>query len=241
MTDAALEDLAASLVAVDSTNPSLIAGGAGEAAVAQVVADWMRGHGLEVSVREIEAGAADGCGRRPQARRRPFAAARGSSHTVGPGAMAEPHPPRVHEGRLVGRGAYDIKGGIAAAMAAAAAVEGLRGDVIVAAVPDEEAGGIGTRALLESDWRPDAAVVTQPTDLAPISRSTRSCAWDECSSNWRALPSIAGLTATRAARHQFAARIHDRRRRRVLHVSKPLCRPKRVPDSPQRRRRADAG
>ena len=39
----------------------------------------------------------------------------------------------------------------------------LAGDVIVAAVADEEMGSVGTEALVR-DWRPDAAVVLEPTD-----------------------------------------------------------------------------
>jgi acetylornithine deacetylase len=59
-----------------------------------------------------------------------------------------------------------MKAGLAAAMVAAAEVRGLRGDVILAAVCDEEAGSIGTKAFVRNGPRVDAAIVTEPTDLA---------------------------------------------------------------------------
>jgi acetylornithine deacetylase len=73
--------------------------------------------------------------------------------------------PRVEDGRLYGRGAYDMKGSLAAIMAAGAACAslGLRGDVLVTAVSDEEAGSIGTELLVRSR-RADAAIVAEPTD-----------------------------------------------------------------------------
>src|SRR5205823_876102 len=65
-----------------------------------------------------------------------------------------------------GRGAYDMKAGLAASMIAArdAAGMGLRGDVIVTAVADEEVASIGTESVLRT-WTADAAVVTEPTAL----------------------------------------------------------------------------
>jgi acetylornithine deacetylase len=86
--------------------------------------------------------------------------------TVGTAGMEAPFSPRVDDGRLYGRGALDMKGSLAAIMLAGreTAQRGLRGDVIVAAVADEEAGSIGTEAVLER-YRADAAVVAEPTWL----------------------------------------------------------------------------
>jgi acetylornithine deacetylase len=72
----------------------------------------------------------------------------------------------VRDGRLYGRGAYDMKGSLAACMLAAArlASEGLAGDVLVAAVSDEEYASIGMLSVL-ARWRADAAIVTEPTGL----------------------------------------------------------------------------
>jgi acetylornithine deacetylase len=87
--------------------------------------------------------------------------------TVGVAGMAAPHEPRVRDGRLYGRGAYDMKGGLAAIMlagAAAAADPGLRGDVVVTAVADEEHSSEGVQAVL-ARFGADACVVTEPTHL----------------------------------------------------------------------------
>src|SRR5690348_12001858 len=78
--------------------------------------------------------------------------------------MAEPHAPRVESSHLYGRGAYDMKGALAASLLAAAGLHGLRGDVIVTAVADEELASVGTETVLER-VRADAAIVPEPTDL----------------------------------------------------------------------------
>jgi acetylornithine deacetylase len=84
--------------------------------------------------------------------------------TVGVAGMKAPFEPRFEGGRLHGRGAYDMKGALAAIMDAAAKVENLRGDVIVTAVADEELASIGTIAVLER-VNADAAIVVEPTEL----------------------------------------------------------------------------
>src|SRR5678815_794141 len=82
--------------------------------------------------------------------------------------MQQPFTPEIRDGRLYGRGAQDMKGGVAAMMGAVRQIVetgGLaRGRVIVAAVVDEEHASIGAEALV-SKWRADAAVVTEPTGL----------------------------------------------------------------------------
>jgi acetylornithine deacetylase len=159
-------DLAAALVRIDSVNPSLIAGAAGETEIAAFVADWLEQAGLEVDVIEPVPG-------RPSV----VGIARGTGggrslllnahlDTVGVDAMDDPFAARVADGRLYGRGSYDMKGALAAALLAAADVAnaGLSGDVIVAAVADEELASLGTEAVLET-LTADACIVCEPTEL----------------------------------------------------------------------------
>jgi acetylornithine deacetylase len=162
----AVADLAAALVRIDSVNPALIAGGAGEHEVATFVAGWLERAGLEVELVEPVSG-------RPSV----IGIARGAGggrslllnahlDTVGTEAMEAPFDARVEDGRLYGRGSYDMKGALAAAMVAVADVAslGLAGDVILAAVADEEVASVGTEAVLRHVVA-DAAIVCEPTEL----------------------------------------------------------------------------
>lgn len=90
-------------------------------------------------------------------------------------------------GKLYGRGAADMKGGIAAMCAAAAraATRGIDGEVIIAAVVDEEHTSIGTRELLRRGARADAAIVAEPTRLA-IMPAHKGFAWLEVDVKGRA-------------------------------------------------------
>src|SRR5205085_10206268 len=88
----------------------------------------------------------------------------GHLDTVGIAGMDRPFEPRIDGRRLHGRGAYDMKGALAAAMLAAADAERSGLSVLVTAVADEEVGSIGTSAALER-VRADAAIVCEPTEL----------------------------------------------------------------------------
>lgn len=162
----AIVELLQQLVAIDSINPDLVPGGAGEARIARFVAEWFERAGLEVVWVEVAPG-------RPNV----IGIARGTGggrslllnahmDTVGVAGMEHPHEPSIENNRLYGRGAYDMKGGLAAIMTAGAWAkqQGLRGDVIVTAVVDEEYGSIGTASIVQH-WHADAAIVTEPTEL----------------------------------------------------------------------------
>jgi acetylornithine deacetylase len=158
MTD--LVELLTRLVAIDSVNPSLVPGGAGESEIAAFVAGWARDAGLEATVLEGTPGRPSVIVRAPE-RRRGGRTLLLCAHldTVGFGAMDAPLVPRVEGDRLYGRGAYDMKAGLAAALLAC---RDAPGDVVVAAVADEEHASLGVQEALRS-LHADAAIVTEPT------------------------------------------------------------------------------
>lgn len=79
----------------------------------------------------------------------------------------DPFGAEIHDGRLYGRGGYDMKAGLAAAVAAVHAIRDcgidLGGRLEVHSVVDEEAGGFGTRSLLERGHSASAVIVGEPT------------------------------------------------------------------------------
>jgi acetylornithine deacetylase/succinyl-diaminopimelate desuccinylase-like protein len=90
---------------------------------------------------------------------------------VGDGWTTDPFGGAMHDGRIYGRGASDMKGGLAACLSALAALRGagLSGPVELAALVDEEETGKGIRAYVESVQRPFLGCVTaEPTDLQTI-------------------------------------------------------------------------
>ena len=168
------------LVGIDSCNPSLVPGGAGEGEVARVLADVLRDWGFDVALHEAAPGRPNVVARIGKAGGRSLMF-NGHLDVVGvEGMVHPPFAPEERDGRLYGRGSCDMKGGVAAMCAAAvrAADAGMDGEIVVAAVVDEEYASIGTRALIASGVRADAAVVTEPTRLA-INPAHRGFTWAE--------------------------------------------------------------
>jgi acetylornithine deacetylase/succinyl-diaminopimelate desuccinylase-like protein len=157
-----LTELTAQLVEIDSVNPALVPGGNGEREIALFVADWCDRRGLDVQLVGDERPSV--IATRPGSGEGRSLLLNAHLDTVGVAGMAAPHVARVEDGRLYGRGAYDMKGALAAILLAAAEARDLRGDVIVTAVADEELASIGTETVLER-VRADAAVVPEPTEL----------------------------------------------------------------------------
>jgi len=161
-----ITNLLQQLVSINSINPDLVADGPGEGEIAGFVANWLTKAGLEVEIDEPKPG-------RPNV----IGVVRGTGSgrslllnahmdTVGVAGMERPHEPSIIGGRLYGRGAYDMKAGLASIMYAAANARKLNlyGDVIVTAVSDEEYASIGTSSVVKR-CRADAAIVTEPTEL----------------------------------------------------------------------------
>jgi acetylornithine deacetylase len=178
--------LLSDLVSVNSMNPSLVPGAPGEAAVAEVAAQALRSGGLDVVFQEAAPGRPNVIGVLEGREPGPAIMLCGHLDTVGVEGMTNPFTPRVVDGRLYGRGAQDMKGGVAAMIAAAVelARDWKRGRLIVACVADEEYERVGAAALVQ-EWTADAAIVTEPTDLT-MAVGHKGFAWIEVTTIGRA-------------------------------------------------------
>jgi acetylornithine deacetylase len=176
------------LVAIDSVNPTLVPGAAGEAAIARRLVEELEAIGLAVEVQEVAPGRPNVVGTLTGRAPGPSLMLCGHIDTVGVAGMRAPFAPEVRDGRLYGRGAQDMKSGVAAmvdAVRAVAAGGGLAaGSLVVACVVDEEHSSIGADALV-TRWRADAGIVTEPTDL-DVAVCHKGFAWSEVVTTGRA-------------------------------------------------------
>ncbi|GAA1543483.1 ArgE/DapE family deacylase [Dactylosporangium maewongense] len=180
-------DLLHDLVRIDSVNPGLVPSGAGEAAIVEHLRARLRGAGFDTTVVPA-AGRTD----RPSLVAVPSVPATGPAtgptvvlnghlDTVGVDGMPAPFTPRLDGDRLFGRGAADMKGGVAAIVAAAEHLVAVGAPVrpVLALVADEEDASLGSEAVIDAlprlGIRPDACLIAEPTDLA-LTRSLRGFA-----------------------------------------------------------------
>jgi acetylornithine deacetylase len=163
-------ELAQALIAINSVNPDLVAGAAGESEIARFVEQWLQQEGFITHWLERHAG-------------RPSVVGVLKGRGGGRSLMLNGHldtvtianyagnalTPTLEDGKLYGRGGYDMKGGVAAMLIAAARAKdlGLRGDVIVACVSDEENASLGTTEMLEQ-FGADGGIVCEPTEMAIV-------------------------------------------------------------------------
>jgi len=155
------------LVSIPSVNPVLSPGGPGEARMAEVTADLLSSWGFAVEVRDAVPGRPnviarlDGSG--------PTLLLNGHLDTVGvEGMTVDPYGAVVVGDRLIGRGACDMKGGVAALMAAGCRLArgGDRPNLVIALTADEEHASVGMADLVSGDGPvADLAVVCEPTNL----------------------------------------------------------------------------
>src|SRR5258708_5303762 len=137
----------ARLVQINSINPTLAPGAPGELEIAAFIAKSLDSIGLQTEIFEPEPGRCTVAGwlRGSGGGKRLMLNAH--CDTVDVPGMAEPFSGAIRDGRLYGRGSFDMKGSLAAGMAAAKALKEagakLRGDVLVAAVADEEYARLG--------------------------------------------------------------------------------------------------
>jgi acetylornithine deacetylase len=161
-------DTLARLVQINSINPTLAPGAAGEREIANFIAGSLRGCGLSAEILEPQPGRTSVLGRLAGTGGGRSLMLNAHSDTVDVRGMTEPFSGAIREGRLYGRGSFDMKGSLAACMSAAKSLKdagrALRGDVLVAAVSDEEYGSLGTSDLI-SRVKVDGAIVTEPTAL----------------------------------------------------------------------------
>ncbi|MGB0036109.1 MAG: M20/M25/M40 family metallo-hydrolase [Candidatus Acidiferrales bacterium] len=176
------------LVAIDSVNPTLVAGARGESVASQFLFDFLLQHGIRAELEEAAPGRPnvvaliEPVGAPAQESEKKTAALAILAHidTVGAGDMPDPFTPREREGRLHGRGALDIKSGVAAMCVAAIAARNsgkLKKPLLISAVVDEECNSIGTEALMRR-YLANAAVVLEPTDLR-LTIAHKGYAWFE--------------------------------------------------------------
>jgi len=173
--------LTRALVEIDSRNPSLVPDAPGEQGCAAFLRGVLDAWGFRTELQEAAPGRPNLIARIGRAHGGRTLMFNGHLDVVGIEGMSHPPFSAVErDGRLYGRGSADMKGGVAAMCAAAhlAGAQDLAGEIIIAAVADEEYVSLGTRALVERGVRADACIVTEPTKLA-IMPAHRGFVWLE--------------------------------------------------------------
>jgi acetylornithine deacetylase len=170
------------LVRTKSINPAFAEGEpSDEREIATRVGGIMRALGMETTEYEAAPGRVSVVGRLRGTGGGRALMLYGHIDTVGVTAMPEPFSATVRDGKLYGRGAYDMKGGVTACLATVKALRdagvALRGDVLVACVADEEVASIGMSEVLKH-VRADAAIVTEATELR-VCLAHRGFSWVE--------------------------------------------------------------
>jgi len=179
LADEAIE-LLAELVGIDSVNPGLVPGAAGESRIVEWLRRRLERAGFTVHV--VPAAQAPdrvslvAVPTAPMSG--PTVVLNGHLDTVGVDGMADPFVPRVEGHRLYGRGAADMKGAVAAMVVAAERLVARGAPVrpVLALVADEEDASVGSQAVIAAlgdlGVAPDVCLIGEPTDLA-LCRSLR--------------------------------------------------------------------
>lgn len=162
------------LVRIPSENPKLtgVADG-GEAKVQDLVESVLAQAGFTIDRWDAEPGRPDVVGTLKGTGGGPSLAVNGHIDVVPAGDPAnwpyDPFAATIADGMIWGRGSADMKGGVGAMIHAAVILQRLgirlKGDLHIESVIDEETGGPGTRSTIERGYRPDFAIVTEPTNL----------------------------------------------------------------------------
>jgi len=159
--------LTQTLVQIDSSNPNLSSSkGAGESEIAAYIAQWLEHRDIEVHWIEPISGRPSVIGIVRGTEGGKSLMLNGHIDTVtNDGYQGDPMSGEIRDGSIYGRGSLDMKSGIAASLIVLSRVKqaGLRGDVILSAVADEENLSLGTEQVLQAGWRADAAILVEPS------------------------------------------------------------------------------
>ena len=203
--DPEVVELLAELVGIDSVNPSLVPGAAGETRIVDHLRTRLERSGFTTTVVTaagrpslvaVPPGPADAC----------TVVLNGHLDTVGVAGMPQPFTGRIVDDRLYGRGAADMKAGVAAIVVAAerSVARGHPIRPVLALVADEEDASLGSEAVIaalpELGVRPHACLIAEPTDLAP-SRSLRGFAVVRVTFTGRAVHSSQAELGVNAVTH----------------------------------------
>jgi len=172
-------ELTRRLVAIPSVNPALQEGGTGEAEMGREVARILAECGYAVETAPVVGSRANVVARLGV--EGPTLLLNGHLDTVGTrGMTVDPWGRDSTSDRVVGRGAADMKSGLAAILTTACrwAREEGPGTLVVALTCDEEHASQGMQNLVGSGVRADAAIVTEPTSLA-VMPAHKGFAWVE--------------------------------------------------------------
>jgi acetylornithine deacetylase/succinyl-diaminopimelate desuccinylase family protein len=157
----------------------------GERECAEVVYEKLKGLGLDVKMVEKTQGRTNVVATLHGQRGTPKLLYNGHIDVVPPGNgwTRDPFGAEIIDGKMFGRGAADMKSGVASMVASIEAIvksgTTLKGDLILTAVADEETGSIhGTRHLIEGGLKADMAVVSEPTDLR-VEIANKGILWAE--------------------------------------------------------------
>ncbi len=176
------------LVRINSINPAFSDGSTSEREIAAYVADALGHLGMEVSTHEPEHDRVSVVGRLPTEGAGPSLMLYAHLDTVGVEGMDSPFSAEIRDGKLYARGAYDMKGSLAACIAAVKLLTDgrvtLNGELLLVAVADEEVASVGMLDVLRHNST-DAAIVTEPTDLS-ICLAHKGFCWIEVETEGRA-------------------------------------------------------
>jgi acetylornithine deacetylase len=163
-----LEHTLAALVRINSVNPKFSDGSTDESAIAGHLEGVLHALGMEVTRYDAAPRRTSVVGRLRGSGGGRSLMLYGHIDTVGIEEMKAPLSGRIRDGRMYGRGSYDMKGGVAACLAAVKAIVDagapLAGDVVFVGAADEEVASIGMSEVLKH-VRTDAAIVTESTEL----------------------------------------------------------------------------